>query len=90
VADNTGQKDLVATGCVYPLARQTPVTPLYGEGVDGWGECDVEEIVEALEQVWSDREAARQRGAAGAAAMAQWSWRNQIGRLHDVLKPLAA
>jgi len=87
VSNNTGHRDLVATGGAYSLERQGPVaSALYR--TEGWGESDIDEIVEALEAVWSDREAARRRGMAGAEAMAGWSWHNQIGRLRDVIIPL--
>ena len=84
VANNSGQKDLVATGAVYPLRRQGNVT-VPEMGTEGWGESDVEEIVEALEAVYQNREEARRRGAAGATVMSTWSWANQIDRLHRVL-----
>jgi glycosyltransferase involved in cell wall biosynthesis len=87
VADNTGQRDLVATGAPYALTRQSEVL-LADSGTDGWGECDIEETVAALEHAYTHREEARQRGLAGAQAMRGWSWRNQIGRLHAALTPL--
>lgn len=87
LANNTGHKDLVATGGSFPLDRQGPVS-LAEYGTEGWGESDVEEIVEALEAAWANREAARLRGLAGAEALAKLSWRNQIAQLHDNLAPL--
>ncbi len=87
VSNNTGHKDLVGTGAPFVLTRQQPVSGGAG-GTEGWGESDVEEIVELLETAWSDREQARRRGAAGAEAMAGWSWRRQIGLLHDAITPL--
>jgi glycosyltransferase involved in cell wall biosynthesis len=87
IADNTGQRDLIATGAPYPLSHQGKVLRADG-GTDGWGECDVEEVVAALEHVYTHREEACQRGLAGARAMQDWSWRNQIGRLHTVLTPV--
>ncbi len=84
VANNTGQKDLVNTGAVYTLGRQSGVS-VPDLGTDGWGESDVEEIVEALETVYRNRDEARRRGAAGAAAMADWSWANQVDKLYRVL-----
>jgi glycosyltransferase involved in cell wall biosynthesis len=87
VSDNTGHKDLVATGAPYALTRQQPVA-VDGIGTEGWGEGDVEEIVEALEHVWADRADARRRGEAGAAAMTRFGWRDYVGRLHDTLAPL--
>ncbi len=87
VSRNTGHLDLVATGAPYALTRQGEVSSP-SMGTDGWGESDVDEIVETLEQAWSDRDTARRRGQAGAEALADWSWRHQVERLHAVLAPL--
>ena len=86
LSDNTGHKDLIATGAPYPLTHQLPLFAT-GMGTDGWCESNVEEIVASLENAWSDREGARQRGEAGAKAMAEWNWRAQIGRLREQLAP---
>jgi len=92
VSANTGHLDLVANRCALcPETRQNPL-PVATEtaiGTDGWGESDVEEIVETLEQIWSDRESARMRGLAGVESLHRWSWRNQIRELHDVLKAIS-
>lgn len=85
VSDNTGHKDLVAAGAPYVLARQDPVASPLGHGTDGWGESNVDEIVEMLEAVWADRDKARRQGLVGAEAMAKWSWRQQIACLRDAL-----
>jgi len=87
VSDNTGHKDLVATGAPYVLNRQKPVA-IPDLGTDGWGESEVDEIVEMLEQAWRDRDEARRRSAAGAAAMAGWTWTDYTQRLHETLVPL--
>lgn len=87
VSRNTGHLDLTASGAPYALTRQGKVASAIS-GTEGWGESDVDEIVETLEQIWTDREEARRRGLAGAEAMARWSWRSQIGQLHEVLSPL--
>ncbi|KAF0112790.1 MAG: glycosyltransferase, partial [Rhodospirillaceae bacterium] len=52
VSANTGHLDLVATGAPHALTRQKPLPVATGTaiGTDGWGESDVEEIVETLEQ----------------------------------------
>jgi glycosyltransferase involved in cell wall biosynthesis len=86
VADNTGQHDLVVTGAPYALRRQTPVMHA-DASTDGWGECDIDEIVEALEYAYINRDEAHRRGAAGARIMEAWSWRSQIGHLHAALTP---
>lgn len=85
LADNTGQRDLIATGSPYPLTVQRDVAPV-GSGTDGWGETDVDEVVAALEHAYANRDDASRRGLAGAAAMQGWSWKNQIGRLHSALR----
>jgi len=89
VAANTGQLDLTATGAPYILGRQGTVPSDDGSTI-GWGESDVEEIVEALERVWSNHEEARRKGAAGAEAMAKLAWRQQIAELHKTLEPFGA
>lgn len=89
ISDNTGHQDLVATGAPYPLTRQGAVISA-DVGTSGWGECDVDEIVESLEHVWANREEARRRGMAGAEAMAKLNWRNQIGCLRDALEPFGS
>jgi glycosyltransferase involved in cell wall biosynthesis len=89
VADNTGQRDLIATGAAYSLRRQDAV-PNGDGGTEGWGESDVEEIVAGLEHFHANRDKAQRRGTAGAAAMQAFAWRNQIEKLRDVLAPLAS
>jgi len=89
VSANTGHLDLTTTGAPYILGRQGAVPSEDGSTI-GWGESDVEEIVEALELAWSNREEARRRGAAGADAMAKLAWRQQIAELHKTLVPFGA
>ena len=87
VSDNTGHKDLLATGAPYRLNRQRPVA-LPDFGTDGWGESDIDEIVETLEQAWNDREDAHRRSASGVVAMAGWAWSDYVQHLHEALAPL--
>ena len=85
---NTGHMDLLAMGDVaIPLSRQAARGH---DGIDAtdWGESDVDKIVEALETVWRDREAARATGERAAAAMAHFDWRRQIGLLMRAIEPL--
>lgn len=92
---NTGHLDLLRPGDgAWPLARQGPVRgqcPLF-RGTEGWGECDVDEVVEALELAYQQRDAFRRRGEAGARFLhAQWTWRRQAERLlHAALAPVPA
>ena len=78
---NTGHLDLIGGDTCFALTRQRPVAGLPGIATDGWGESDVDEVVETLERVYADRDEARRRGAAGAARMANLSWPTQIDRL---------
>jgi glycosyltransferase involved in cell wall biosynthesis len=72
---NTGHLDLIRDDICYPLHQQSPVTPANQEtGVEGWGESDIEEMVEQLEQVYSDRAIAQAVGIQASQAMQEWSW----------------
>lgn len=90
VSDNTGHRDLVATqGCI-PLTRQRAVRPptRFYRAVDGWGESDIEEMVAALESVYTGRTAALRIAQRGADALAQLSWAHQVESLVRTLTPL--
>ena len=86
---NTGHLDLIGDGNCLPLRAQAPATPppSFG-GAEGWGESSVAEIVEGLETVYRDRDAARQMGAKGAATLAGFSWSHQVGQLLSVIDSL--
>jgi tetratricopeptide (TPR) repeat protein/glycosyltransferase involved in cell wall biosynthesis len=78
---NTGHLDLIGDHC-YALHHQSPVrSPSSDYGVDGWGESDVDEILETLEAVYGDRPMAQQKGQSAAAFMQDWTWERQIQRL---------
>lgn len=79
---NTGHLDLLAGDAALPLRHQRAVARGI-TGTDGWGESDVEEILEALETIWRDRAAARAMGLRGAAMMAGLSWQRQIAALGE-------
>ncbi|MGE0722995.1 MAG: glycosyltransferase family 4 protein [Alphaproteobacteria bacterium] len=86
-AANTGHLDVIAPERAFPLLRQTACRPPRpGFGVEGWGESDVAEIVEALEQVHADRAAAAARGAAAARFIADWTWARCAERLAAVAR----
>ena len=66
LANNTGVKDLVSpNNCVALNSQDPPVAPA-GVGTDGWGESRVEEIVAALELLYTDTHRRTQIGARGA------------------------
>lgn len=85
---NTGHLDLLAGGDVaLRLDRQGQVRR---DGMDttDWGESDVEEIVENLESVWRDRDAAAATGASAARFMAKMTWKAQIDLLIRAIEPV--
>ena len=87
LSTNTGHLDLVGEVPCYPLWRQGPVEPeALGQGVEGWGESDTEEILDHLERIHADRVGAREVGRRAAATMhAQWGWDQQLDRLFGML-----
>lgn len=84
---NSGHLDLIRDGVCLPLRHQGPVSVVDGVGTEGWGESDVEEIVESMEAVWRDRDAARRMGDAAATMMVDWSWEAQIDALKRTVYP---
>ncbi len=83
---NTGHLDLIDSNHCYPLKTQKPVQPTpQFIGVEGWGESDMEEIIETLETIYQNRETAKQKGIAAAQFMEQWTWENQVHRLLEIL-----
>ncbi|TKC85979.1 glycosyltransferase family 4 protein [Trinickia terrae] len=74
VTANTGMLDLVADGNCVPLTRQTPVVDYPAMGTEGWGEPDVDELLEALEWAYRNRSAAKAIGVAGS------QWLTEQGR----------
>lgn len=88
LSKNTGHLDLVNDNRCYVLDSQGPVTGL-DYGTEGWGESDVEELLEAMEEAYQNRAAATGKGQAAADFMYGLSWPNQIGKLLDVLEDVA-
>jgi glycosyltransferase involved in cell wall biosynthesis len=90
IADNTGQKDLVAAcPTAYRLAHQPQAeTRLSGWDVTDWGESSVEEIVEHLEAIYTRRDEAHARGSVCARQMRAWNWPDKADAIIDaILEP---
>ena len=81
---NTGHLDIIREDTCFPLERQSPVA---ARDADGWGESDVDEIVETLERIHADRPAARRRGLRGAEFMTGLSWRHYAEAVAGHLRP---
>jgi len=86
VSYNTGQKDLVdLIGC-GAFRQQKPVKAVPNmASVEDWGETDVEEVVEALERVYSNRQDAARRAAEVAHKVASWEWGSMNEKLLKVV-----
>lgn len=84
---NTGHLDLMTEDNCYPLLEQTQLTTQNLTGKEDWGESDVDELVEALERVYHDRDEANMRGTKGAKFMGDWTWKKRtkplIERIHQ-------
>ena len=91
MSENTGHLDLTSDDHNIVLHRQgacTP-TPSFG-GTDGWGESDIDEMVEALEFAFQHRDEAQRRAANAATVMASGSWHHQIDRLFAAIGDVLA
>jgi glycosyltransferase involved in cell wall biosynthesis len=84
---NTGHLDLIDGDNCFALESQMRVHG-YGAGlgdVSGWGESSVEELVETMELVFADREAARRRGRLAADSMTRLTWKHTADRLKGLI-----
>jgi glycosyltransferase involved in cell wall biosynthesis len=90
LSQNSGHLDLIEDGACYPLTRQGALTGSEGpfDGVSGWGESDLDEIVAALEAAYADRDEARRRGLAGAELLKRYSWAETARGMKDLVLPL--
>ncbi|MEG4215804.1 tetratricopeptide repeat protein [Microcoleus sp. Pol14C6] len=83
---NTGHLDLIYSHICYPLWSQGQVKPTAPfSGVEGWGESEVAEVIEALEQIYTNREESKRIGLAAANFMLEWTWEKQVKRFLDVI-----
>lgn len=73
---NTGHADIIREGSSYVLTRQAPVHNPDGGRTD-WGESSVDELVERLEEIHTDRAEARRRAEGAVAFIAgERTWRH--------------
>lgn len=84
---NTGHLDIADPDYCFPLLTQGTVSPggQSGPAISGWGESSVDEIVEHLERIHSDRKEAARRGAAAASRLADLTWRHTAQALKRVV-----
>lgn len=87
LADNTGVRDLIGADNCIAVAASGPVSGPSGVGTAGWGEARVEEIVAALETLYTDTARRRRIGACGAAWIIEnrRTWRDHAVALREHL-----
>ena len=87
VSDNTGVQDLIGVDNCVALTRQQPVRAFEASGTDGWGESDVEEIVAALERLYTDSRWRRDVGSRGARWLIEQgrTWENHAKALKSLI-----
>ncbi|MEX0269312.1 tetratricopeptide repeat protein [Leptolyngbyaceae cyanobacterium UHCC 1019] len=95
IANNTGNRDLTQHNLGFPLQSQRRVkAPAEFVGVEGWGESDVEELVETLEYLYTHRAEAEQRSLASADWLRSRPWstvtKNFATLLSTIVMPVRA
>ncbi len=80
---NTGHLDLIEAGNCLALSTQSPIFLDQIPGTEGWGNTDIDEAVEALDQLYLDQAGAETLGQNGAKTLARLTWPNQIDLLLD-------
>jgi glycosyltransferase involved in cell wall biosynthesis len=83
---NTGHLDLIKDDNCFPLDDQGTVENRWNSigDVACWGESQVGEVVERLEQIFADRGAARERGMHAARMMEEMTWANTARHMKEV------
>jgi glycosyltransferase involved in cell wall biosynthesis len=91
LADNTGTRDLIAAENCVALRSQAAVTAEPGVGREGWGESSVEEIVAALEKLYTDTHHRMRIGQRGAESIItqRRTWRDHATTLKAHLLELS-
>ena len=85
---NTGHLDLLQLPDIaYPLTRQTAVRQRDGIDTTDWGESDVDEAIELLEQVWCDRKAAKAKGLKASKTLSGMTWKIQTQKVLRAIDP---
>jgi glycosyltransferase involved in cell wall biosynthesis len=88
LSGNTGHLDLIEGGNCFALddQRQAPWSWPGVDGVPGWGESQVDEVVEKLEQAFADRTEARRRATRGAQTLAARTWAAHAQGMKEVVR----
>ncbi|MHB8493277.1 MAG: glycosyltransferase family 4 protein [Casimicrobiaceae bacterium] len=89
VGNNTGMKDLITEDNCVALLDQRPVTGISGTDTTGWGESNVDEIVDALEMLYGDRKRRKRVGdTASRWVSANRTWQKHAAELKEFVLSL--
>jgi glycosyltransferase involved in cell wall biosynthesis len=80
---NTGHLDLIRDGAALALTDQRAIA-----SAPGWRESNIEEILAALEALYTDRARAREIGAAGAKLLAGLTWAKTAVEIKRIISKL--
>lgn len=80
---NTGHLDLLRDGAALALTDQRPIP-----SAPGWRESSIEEILAALETLYTDRTKARQIGTAGAKLLSGLTWVKTAAEMKRIISAL--
>jgi glycosyltransferase involved in cell wall biosynthesis len=91
LADNTGMKDLIGQGNCVALHSQGAVVGHSECGTEGWRESSIDEIVSALEMLYTDSQRRCHIGARGAEWILEQrrTWRDHAADLKQYLLGLS-
>jgi glycosyltransferase involved in cell wall biosynthesis len=84
---NTGHIDLIENDNCYTLDDQRQTARGFAgiDGVQGWGESQIDEVVERLEQVYVDRAEAKRRGTRAGERLAQFTWQATAQQMKEIV-----
>jgi glycosyltransferase involved in cell wall biosynthesis len=84
---NTGHIDLIEEDNCYPLLDQQAVAGRWNSigDLQCWGESQVDEVVERLEQIFAERVEAERRGRRAAVTMQRFAWADTARRMKEVV-----
>jgi glycosyltransferase involved in cell wall biosynthesis len=84
---NTGHHDIIFEDACYALEDQRQTRDGFAGhcGVPGWGESQVDELLEQLDRVFHDRAEAVRRGKNAACAVGELTWRTTADRMKEII-----
>ena len=88
LSGNTGHLDLVQDDNCLILKDQKPVN-YFNVGTDGWGESQIDEIIDHLIFAYNNRDSLVRIGDRAADFMKQYSWEKQSAKLGDLILALS-